>query len=221
MVNPRCWAGPCGFPETPVSLPGLWGAAPVKTSSPGSRHDPGQHRGRVCASCRGLPSQAFEYIRYNKGIMGEDSYPYKGQVIPDSCGFTASACGAAQHRPPGPRELQRGPSLQNRPLVRSSSPWLAVAPVLLGALLPGAPRDQRPPPSPPISTARAVTLMLTAPPSTCTLSVPGLLSPHPGLSTALSLPPNPRFHQHFPLLMSLTGPHRTCWPQSGVVRTLP
>lgn len=34
----------------------------------------------VCASCRGLPSQAFEYIRYNKGIMGEDTYPYKGQV---------------------------------------------------------------------------------------------------------------------------------------------
>ncbi|XP_027426675.1 pro-cathepsin H isoform X2 [Zalophus californianus] len=28
----------------------------------------------------GLPSQAFEYIRYNKGIMGEDSYPYKGQA---------------------------------------------------------------------------------------------------------------------------------------------
>ncbi|XP_054569400.1 pro-cathepsin H [Eptesicus fuscus] len=27
----------------------------------------------------GLPSQAFEYIRYNKGIMGEDTYPYKGQ----------------------------------------------------------------------------------------------------------------------------------------------
>nr|XP_035924577.1 pro-cathepsin H isoform X3 [Halichoerus grypus] len=27
----------------------------------------------------GLPSQAFEYIRYNKGIMGEDSYPYEGQ----------------------------------------------------------------------------------------------------------------------------------------------
>lgn len=34
----------------------------------------------VCASCRGLPSQAFEYIRYNKGIMGEDTYPYRGQV---------------------------------------------------------------------------------------------------------------------------------------------
>ncbi|XP_021494384.1 pro-cathepsin H [Meriones unguiculatus] len=27
----------------------------------------------------GLPSQAFEYILYNKGIMGEDSYPYKGK----------------------------------------------------------------------------------------------------------------------------------------------
>uniref|UniRef100_A0A5F9DN39 Cathepsin H n=1 Tax=Oryctolagus cuniculus TaxID=9986 RepID=A0A5F9DN39_RABIT len=25
----------------------------------------------------GLPSQAFEYILYNKGIMGEDSYPYR------------------------------------------------------------------------------------------------------------------------------------------------
>lgn len=34
----------------------------------------------VCASCRGLPSQAFEYIRYNKGIMGEDTYPYRGEV---------------------------------------------------------------------------------------------------------------------------------------------
>lgn len=34
----------------------------------------------MCASCRGLPSQAFEYIRYNKGIMGEDTYPYRGQV---------------------------------------------------------------------------------------------------------------------------------------------
>ncbi|XP_076984671.1 pro-cathepsin H [Tamandua tetradactyla] len=27
----------------------------------------------------GLPSQAFEYIRYNKGIMGEDTYPYKAR----------------------------------------------------------------------------------------------------------------------------------------------
>lgn len=27
----------------------------------------------------GLPSQAFEYIHYNQGIMGEDSYPYKGK----------------------------------------------------------------------------------------------------------------------------------------------
>ncbi|XP_023375803.1 pro-cathepsin H [Pteropus vampyrus] len=27
----------------------------------------------------GLPSQAFEYIRYNQGIMGEDTYPYQGK----------------------------------------------------------------------------------------------------------------------------------------------
>ncbi|XP_037011823.2 pro-cathepsin H [Artibeus jamaicensis] len=27
----------------------------------------------------GLPSQAFEYIRYNKGIMSENSYPYQGK----------------------------------------------------------------------------------------------------------------------------------------------
>nr|XP_019606766.1 PREDICTED: pro-cathepsin H [Rhinolophus sinicus] len=27
----------------------------------------------------GLPSQAFEYIRYNKGIMAEDAYPYKAK----------------------------------------------------------------------------------------------------------------------------------------------
>lgn len=33
-------------------------------------------------SCRGLPSQAFEYILYNKGLMGEDSYPYRAKVLP-------------------------------------------------------------------------------------------------------------------------------------------
>ncbi|XP_007479355.1 pro-cathepsin H [Monodelphis domestica] len=27
----------------------------------------------------GLPSQAFEYIMYNNGIMGEDTYPYEGK----------------------------------------------------------------------------------------------------------------------------------------------
>nr|AEC13302.1 cathepsin H [Gallus gallus] len=27
----------------------------------------------------GLPSQAFEYILYNKGLMGEDAYPYRAQ----------------------------------------------------------------------------------------------------------------------------------------------
>ncbi|KAG7271506.1 hypothetical protein CRUP_005127 [Coryphaenoides rupestris] len=35
----------------------------------------------------GLPSQAFEYIRYNRGIMSEDDYPYKGYDAP--CQFTA------------------------------------------------------------------------------------------------------------------------------------
>ncbi|TNN70101.1 Pro-cathepsin H [Liparis tanakae] len=33
----------------------------------------------------GLPSQAFEYIKYNKGLMAEDDYPYKG--YDDSCHF--------------------------------------------------------------------------------------------------------------------------------------
>ncbi|XP_026644799.1 pro-cathepsin H isoform X2 [Microtus ochrogaster] len=32
----------------------------------------------------GLPSQAFEYILYNKGIMGEDTYPYRGRDPPTS-----------------------------------------------------------------------------------------------------------------------------------------
>ncbi|NXW78084.1 CATH protein, partial [Hirundo rustica] len=30
----------------------------------------------------GLPSQAFEYILYNKGLMGEDTYPYRAKVLP-------------------------------------------------------------------------------------------------------------------------------------------
>lgn len=36
--------------------------------------------------CRGLPSQAFEYIMYNKGLMGEDAYPYRAEVLPGSWG---------------------------------------------------------------------------------------------------------------------------------------
>lgn len=31
-------------------------------------------------SSRGLPSQAFEYIMYNKGLMTEQDYPYKAVV---------------------------------------------------------------------------------------------------------------------------------------------
>lgn len=30
--------------------------------------------------CSGLPSQAFEYIMYNKGLMTETDYPYKAYV---------------------------------------------------------------------------------------------------------------------------------------------
>ena len=33
-----------------------------------------------CVLSSGLPSQAFEYIHYNKGIEGEEDYPYKGHV---------------------------------------------------------------------------------------------------------------------------------------------
>lgn len=28
----------------------------------------------------GLPSHAFEYIMYNKGLMTEDDYPYQAKV---------------------------------------------------------------------------------------------------------------------------------------------
>lgn len=28
----------------------------------------------------GLPSQAFEYIMYNKGLMTEEDYPYTAKV---------------------------------------------------------------------------------------------------------------------------------------------
>lgn len=38
-------------------------------------------------SSRGLPSQAFEYIMYNKGLMTEQDYPYKAVVT--NCAVTA------------------------------------------------------------------------------------------------------------------------------------
>ncbi|XP_037342411.1 pro-cathepsin H [Pungitius pungitius] len=40
----------------------------------------------------GLPSQAFEYIKYNKGLMTEEDYPYKGQD--DTCQFKPSLAAA-------------------------------------------------------------------------------------------------------------------------------
>uniref|UniRef100_A0A3Q0SXA9 Cathepsin H n=1 Tax=Amphilophus citrinellus TaxID=61819 RepID=A0A3Q0SXA9_AMPCI len=40
----------------------------------------------------GLPSQAFEYIKYSKGLMTEDDYPYKGYE--HTCHFEPSLAGA-------------------------------------------------------------------------------------------------------------------------------
>jgi len=40
----------------------------------------------------GLPSQAFEYIRYNKGLDTESSYPYRG--YDSSCKFKPASIGA-------------------------------------------------------------------------------------------------------------------------------
>ncbi|XP_038557798.1 pro-cathepsin H-like [Micropterus salmoides] len=40
----------------------------------------------------GLPSQAFEYIRYSKGLMTEEDYPYKGHD--DSCHFEPALAAA-------------------------------------------------------------------------------------------------------------------------------
>uniref|UniRef100_A0A4W6FNM7 Cathepsin H n=2 Tax=Lates calcarifer TaxID=8187 RepID=A0A4W6FNM7_LATCA len=40
----------------------------------------------------GLPSQAFEYIKYNKGLMTEEDYPYKG--FDDTCHFEPALAAA-------------------------------------------------------------------------------------------------------------------------------
>ncbi|KAG7222419.1 hypothetical protein INR49_016279 [Caranx melampygus] len=40
----------------------------------------------------GLPSQAFEYIKYNKGLMTEEDYPYKG--YDDTCHFEPALAAA-------------------------------------------------------------------------------------------------------------------------------
>lgn len=42
--------------------------------------------------CRGLPSQAFEYIHYNGGLEKESDYPYKGHN--EMCRFNASEVAA-------------------------------------------------------------------------------------------------------------------------------
>ncbi|XP_075934142.1 pro-cathepsin H-like isoform X2 [Anarhichas minor] len=40
----------------------------------------------------GLPSQAFEYIKYNNGLMTEEDYPYKGHD--DTCNFEPALAAA-------------------------------------------------------------------------------------------------------------------------------
>ncbi|KAL3065235.1 hypothetical protein OYC64_015416 [Pagothenia borchgrevinki] len=40
----------------------------------------------------GLPSQAFEYIKYNNGLMTEEDYPYKG--LDDTCHFEPALAAA-------------------------------------------------------------------------------------------------------------------------------
>lgn len=57
--------------------------------------------------CRGLPSQAFEYIMYNKGLMGEDAYPYRAEVLP---GRRVCVCSGGCR---GGSGTDRFPSVQN------------------------------------------------------------------------------------------------------------
>lgn len=72
--------GPCGTASAPAQL--AWRSCSVGfgPASWGPAAPPELHPTDHCAPYRGLPSQAFEYIHYNKGIMGEDAYPYRGQV---------------------------------------------------------------------------------------------------------------------------------------------
>ena len=44
----------------------------------------------------GLPSKAFEYVHYNRGIDTESAYPYKAEN--EKCSFDADAVGARVHR---------------------------------------------------------------------------------------------------------------------------
>lgn len=105
------------------------------------------------------------------------------------------------------------------PLTSPAASRPPAAPVLPGALLPAAPgptsaalpihQQRRCGHSQAIHTSLHLHPLCPRPVAVSPRPVHGPVSP-----------PNPWFHQHFPLLMSPTGPHRTCWPQSGVVQTL-
>lgn len=67
------WRSPRLFPQPHLLLMPegvLWGCLVSSAFS----------TGRLFLLCRGLPSQAFEYILYNGGLMGEDTYPYRARV---------------------------------------------------------------------------------------------------------------------------------------------
>ncbi|KAK2107895.1 hypothetical protein P7K49_013060 [Saguinus oedipus] len=64
-----------GLSETPSAT----GTCPTKTPACQGRHLARAGSRLYQNNRRGLPSQAFEYILYNKGIMGEDTYPYQGK----------------------------------------------------------------------------------------------------------------------------------------------
>ncbi|XP_066094816.1 pro-cathepsin H [Saccopteryx bilineata] len=75
--------GSCGSCWTFSSTGALESALAIKT---GKMYSLSEQQLVDCAQnfnnhgCQGgLPSQAFEYIRYNDGIMGEDTYPYHGK----------------------------------------------------------------------------------------------------------------------------------------------
>lgn len=109
VPGPGSWGGPAS-PSRAQRAPLRLGPAPVEVQRLQGPPVAGlaQVDTSARASHRGLPSQAFEYIRYNKGIMGEDTYPYKGQVTlggtaswPGLRAADPSASGSASSSPPG------------------------------------------------------------------------------------------------------------------------
>lgn len=157
----------------------------------------------VCASCRGLPSQAFEYIRYNQGIMGEDTYPYEGKV--------SEATGSEHHLvlvPKGSSASTRSPD-SGPPLPPL---WLPVRPPF-----PSQPRAGSQTPGPARLSQKGPLCLgrLARPPRPCRLLL-GSVSPV-SLSGVPQGPPAPRAPTErlaCPLAMASAGPA----PATGLCR---